>query len=83
MKFVFAILLAIVGIAQACIGGAGGNQCCPPAQPACGNPCGGGAAPLSSGPVASYALPPAPGGYAAPPPPPPPPAPQGYAQVGK
>ncbi|EFP01481.1 hypothetical protein CRE_23908 [Caenorhabditis remanei] len=49
MRF-FVIFFALFAFASACLGG--GSQCCPPAQPACGNPCGGGIGPAPIGPAA-------------------------------
>uniref|UniRef100_A0A8R1DPW8 Uncharacterized protein n=1 Tax=Caenorhabditis japonica TaxID=281687 RepID=A0A8R1DPW8_CAEJA len=72
MKLFAALIAALVASGQACFGGSGGSGCCPQAQPACGNPCGGGIGPAAAGPTA-YAV--APPSYAQAPPPPPPPQP--------
>uniref|UniRef100_A0A1I7TK52 Uncharacterized protein n=1 Tax=Caenorhabditis tropicalis TaxID=1561998 RepID=A0A1I7TK52_9PELO len=46
---VFILLFVLISFASACLGG--GNQCCAPSQPSCGNPCGGGIAPAAIGPA--------------------------------
>ncbi|UMM29587.1 hypothetical protein L5515_011874 [Caenorhabditis briggsae] len=69
MKYISSLLLlsSLFGSAIGCLPGlglgGGGGGCCSPAQPACGNPCGGGgaapapvyaAAPLAPAPFAAY-----------------------------
>ncbi|CAI2303887.1 unnamed protein product [Caenorhabditis sp. 36 PRJEB53466] len=56
--FALAFLFALFVLGSACIGGSG-SQCCPQAQPSCGNPCGAGVGPAPVGPVAYVAPPPA------------------------